>query len=241
VRYGQKINMEQDKCYLHVGAKEVFGEEIDLYPYVNTNKEIFITVKARSIGKSPSKLYVGFCFYDENRTPIYSSYVLRHKSQLTITDVINPSTIIATGNDVEKWRRSRDKILGIYFEGNTNELPNCTYHYTSMDLEHPTAIKIKLSNPLPNNILDNIIRGVTVLMPHYFGGKYNYCAASGVNVPMNNFRNYTGSFKCIEAFGNNNKFMRMGARYARPLFLVNYRQDNTHEVILKDIMVGMKL
>lgn len=233
--------MKQNKCYLFPNSETVFGKEINLDPYINTEREIFLSFDARSIGSELSVLFAGFCFYDENKNIIYSHQVLRYQSPLIIIDIIDLSTIIVSGNATEDWEENKFKILGIYFDGNIDKLPDrVTHKYSEVDREHPTSIKITLDTPLTNKEIGDIIRGVTIVMPHYSGEIYNYCAARGVIVPQK-FRHYSGTLKCSEKWGCDNNYLRIGTRYIKVLFLVNHRGTINSELLIKNVTIGIKL
>ena len=141
----------------------------------------------------------------------------------------------------ETWynsNRSDLKVIGIYFDGNIDRLPDYLINYPAYDTYADN--NIILNEKLPKEIYDKIVPFRTRVMNHYSSSTYDYSAASHVKVD----RQWT-KFEAIYngysiGYGDIKGKFRLGTKSISPFVLANYHQKDEAILEIKNIEITVK-
>ena len=138
----------------------------------------------RSAGKTKSLISFGLKCFRENGTGIEREDINRINEPLLITSINTDNKSLFIHKKPEQWNNKNDshsetysKLIGFYFDGNINHLPDCLLRYNNYDNN-----LIYLKQEIPKEISDKIIPYQTKIMNHNAGNgySYDYSAACGV-------------------------------------------------------------
>lgn len=213
------------------------GEKIPIYP--NTKVELKGTF--RSTGKNLSCLYFGLHCYKKDGTEILSEQVLRVNEPLLITSLSSDSKSFTVHETPKNWFMKKEtqayqRVLGFYYDGNTNRLPDYTTARGSY--ESICDKSIELVSPLPKEVTEKIEIYKTVVMNHFAGGTYDYSVCPGSYVPKEwttYQKDYFG-----ESFEQNIGKFRPETKYIKPFMLINYNQSDDEILEMKDFEFNVK-
>ena len=130
------------------------------------------------------------------------------------------------------------RIIGIYFDGNINRLPDYLVNYPAYDTYADN--NIILNKELPKEIYDKIVPFRTRVMNHYLSSNYDYSAANHVKVD----RQWT-KFEAIYngysiGYGDIKGKFRLGTKSISPFVLANYGQKDEAILEIKNIEITVK-
>ena len=234
IQFNQIITVTGDKC--------LFFQQ--RYP-VTSNSVVELRAEFRSIGNAKSKICFGLDCFKEDGTTITSLETFRMNESLLIISKNSDMMGFTLEKKPETWTNSTDtyyesyrKIIGIYFDGNINHLPD--YLIKSPAYKTYKDKNIFLNEPIPKEIYDKIVCFKTKVMNHYANSTYDYSAANNIEVDTqwtkfeatyNGFSNGYGDIK--------GKF-RLGTKTISPIIIANYRQDSNAVLEIKNIEIIIK-
>lgn len=209
-----------------------------------------------------SRLYFGLAPYDENKVFIGPEKVLRGGNDEVITGFSN--TEINVNRPISGWHGAGviagQRSLGFYYDGDTSKLPGYVWlsypsdtglcstqvsdnYYcpdANMGAYNGTGINgsqiIKLNQPLPFAVTSHITNA-TVVKNHWSGSTYMYSAASNSPVPWT-WENiaYNAGGITGEAWNSPANKFRIGTKYVKLMWLLNYQQSADEEIRFDDIV-----
>lgn len=232
-----------DKVWEASSYKGIFSSA--LVP-IDPSKQYRLSGIFRSTGSVNSKVYFGFLpILDNGTNGTQTPANWFRNGDDGIIQSWNDTTINLT-NSITGWSTSTylgNRLMGFYYDGDASSRPPDTIMYSASygtDRGAYTSISgstINLSYPLPSNITDNLIPGVSVVKNHYNGcGSYLYSVISGALLPQtwNTYSDIsTGDgwtqTQC-EAF-------RPFTRFVRIMMLLNYGQSSTSTIQFDKIIL----
>ena len=236
------MSIQTNEIITVTGDKCLFFQQ--RYP-VTLNSVVELKAEFCSIGNINSKIFFGLNCFKEDGTSITSLETFRMNESLLIISKNNDMMGFTLEKKPETWCNSTDtnselygKIIGIYFDGNINRLPD--YLIKSPAYKTYEDKNIFLNEPIPKEIYDKIICFKTKVMNHYANSTYDYSAAYNVEVDKqwskfeatyNGFSNGYGDIK--------GKF-RLGTKNISPIILANYRQDSNAVLEIKNVEIIIK-
>jgi hypothetical protein len=239
--YGEiNYDLQSDEYFRCIeGNKQFFSKKmIRMKP----NKKYQIDVDLKSIGVLESYVYLCIkCFSSENENSFISSSDANYvENSNFIIGLFSDNQILiadSTGKKLTCWndesKSSHARQAAFYFDGNTDRIPDAT-------LEYITVKDICITfNDLPKIITDRIIIGTTKIRNHYSSGSFVYPFNGKIN------HEWTHISRIISGINKKNvdvpdKF-RNGTQYFKVGLLVNYQQDKTHIIALKNCKISMLL
>jgi len=242
---------KQNKTQLTMMSKQITYEfkgevwELGLFqrlPTTYNHSAIPITLSAefKAVGTVPSTLYFGMAHYKKDGSIIPAHENFRIEEPVTIKSIIN-DTAQYKGFVIDKkpgaWYANSSigyhRALGIYLDGNIDKpadfvLFQCTYDtgptVGAFFMDNDGQVNLNMS--FPDNISAAIVPGVSKLMNHLSSGTYHYCAASGVDVPLDGeWHRYTATL-VGEGWNSPAGKHRIGAVEAGMVIGANYRQKS---------------
>ena len=237
------MSINMDELITIKGYKMIdFQQKFPIYE--STNVEL--KGKFRSLGEDKDKsiIYFGLHCFDEKGKDILSESVNRTRESLLITSINSDLLGFTLDKKPETWNNSSNpkendkKLIGIYYDGNINKLPDYLINYPAYD--NYESNNIKLNTPIPKEIYDKIKPFTTRVMNHYCSSMYDYSAASHVTV-----ENKWTEFKAIyngfsEGYGDIKGKFRPGTKEISPFILANYDQNEKAVLEVKDIELIIK-
>jgi len=113
----------------------------------------------RSAGKTKSKIYFGLKCFKEDGTEISREDINRVDEPILITSINTDNKSLFLHKKPEKWNNQNDsyserysKLIGFYFDGNINHVPDYSLKYKNYENN-----LIHLISEIPKEILDKII------------------------------------------------------------------------------------
>jgi len=214
------------------------------YP-ISENTIVELSGEFRSIGKGNSVLFFGLHCFGENGKDILSEDVYRTKESLLIisknTDMKSltlekkPQT---WHNTTEEYDQKNRKLIGIYYDGNINSLPD--YLIRSPAYETFYCNEIVLNKEIPKEIYDKIEPYKTRVMNHYSSSTFDYSAASGIKVDCQ-WTKFSATYNGFsEGYGDINGKFRPSTKQISPLILANYQQNKDYIMEIKNIELIIK-
>ena len=128
-----------------------------------------------------------------------------------------------------------NRIIGIYFDGNIDRLPDYLINYPAYDTYADN--NIILNKVLPKEIYDKIVPFRTRAMNHYSSSYYDYSAACYAKVD----RQWT-KFEAIYngysiGYGDIKGKFRLGTKKVSPFVLANYEQNEDSILEIRNIEI----
>ena len=199
----------------------------------------------RSAGNQKSKMYFGLHCYKEDGTDIVAQYVYRKDESLLITSKSTDGKSFTLEKKPETWNNSNDsyseknyKVIGIYFDGNINRLPDYLINTPAYDKYIDN--NIVLNKEIPKEINDKIIPFKTRVMNHYDSSTYDYSAACYVEVPEK-WTKYKAVYNGFsKGYGDIIGKFRLGTKKVSPLILPNYQQNNDAILEIRNVEIIVK-
>ena len=193
----------------------------------------------RSAGKTKSLIYFGLKCFRENGTGIEREDINRINEPLLITSINTDNKSLFIHKKPEQWNNKNDshsetysKLIGFYFDGNINHLPDCLLRYNNYDNN-----LIYLKQEIPKEISDKIIPYQTKIMNHNAGNfnSYDYSAACGVYVPeqWTEYKAIYEGFSC--GYGDVKGKFRLGTKIVAPFVICNYKQSEDAILEIRNI------
>jgi len=215
-----------------IGPKELYSEQ--LYE-IFEDSEIELSGEFRSEGSIGSRLFFGLRCYKENKSEIHSRLVWREQDSFVITSINKDGkTLFLNQNKVDTCRQHK-KCIGIYLDGNTNNLPNFLLEYAKIENN-----EIQLIEKMPNDVLNKIKIWISKVIIHYANGTFDYSACGGDIVP-NNWTKYEAKYYGnIQAFNFEKGKLRPETKFISPFILANHYQDNKSILEIKNIQLNIK-
>ena len=210
------------------------------YP-IDENTTVELSGQFRSTGTESSMIYFGLHSFGENGKEILSESINRVKEPLLIISKNTDTKSLILEKKPETWynsNRSDLKVIGIYFDGNIDRLPDYLINYPAYDTYADN--NIILNKVLPKEIYDKIVPFRTRVMNHYSNSVYDYSAASHVKVD----RQWT-KFEAIYngysiGYGDIKGKFRLGTKSISPFVLANYNQKDEAILEIKNIEITVK-
>jgi len=212
------------------------------YP-IDENTTVELSGQFRSTGTESSIIYFGLHSFEENGKEILSDSINRVKEPLLIISKNTDMKSFILEKKPETWHNSINdqsylKIIGIYFDGNIDRLPDYLINYPAYGTYADN--NIILNKELPKEIYDKIVPFRTRVMNHYCSGTYDYSAASHVKVD----RQWT-KFEAIYngysiGYGDIKGKFRLGTKSISPFVLANYGQKDEAILEIKNIEITVK-
>lgn len=228
-----------DKIITITGYKPIlnFKNKYD----VDEDTAIELKGEFRSSGKQKSKMYFGLHCFKEDGTDILCQHVHRTKESLVITSISTDGKSFSLEKKPETWYNSNNsyqKVIGIYFDGNINRLPD--YLIESPAYDKYIDNNIVLNKEIPKEINDKIVPFKTRVMNHYYSGTYDYSAAWGVDVPEK-WTEYKAEYNGFSSgYGDIKGKFRLGTKRVSPLILPNYQQNNDAVLEIRNVEIIVK-
>ena len=138
-------------------------------------------------------------------------------------------------NSTETYDESYRKIIGIYFDGNINRLPD--YLIKSPAYKNYEDKNIILNEAIPKDIFDKIVCFKTKVMNHYANSTYDYSAANGIVVDKH-WTKFEAIYKGFSnGYGDIKGKFRLGTKYISPIIIANYQRDSVTEIKNIEIII----
>ena len=136
-------------------------------------------------------------------------------------------------NTTESYDQKNRKLIGIYYDGNINHLPD--YLIRSPAYETFNNNEIVLNKEIPKEIFDRIQPYKIRVMNHYSSSTYDYSAACEieVNFQWTRFSAIYNGFS--EGYGDIKGKFRPSTKEISPFILANYNQDADAIIEIKNI------
>ena len=218
-------------------------EQLDFQPKypIDENTTVELSGQFRSTGTESSMIYFGLHSFGENGEEIMSESINRVKEPLLIISKNTDTKSLILEKKPETWynsNRSDLKVIGIYFDGNIDRLPDYLVNYPAYDTYADN--NIILNKELPKEIYDKIVPFRTRVMNHYLSSNYDYSAANHVKVD----RQWT-KFEAIYngysiGYGDIKGKFRLGTKSISPFVLANYNQKDEAILEIKNIEITVK-
>ena len=210
------------------------------YP-IDENTTVELSGQFRSTGTESSIIYFGLHSFGENGEEIMSESINRVKEPLLIISKNTDTKSLILEKKPETWynsNRSDLKVIGIYFDGNIDRLPDYLVNYPAYDTYADN--NIILNKVLPKEIYDKIVPFRTRVMNHYSCSAYDYSAASYAKVD----RQWT-KFEAIYngysiGYGDIKGKFRLGTKSISPFVYANYGQKDEAILEIKNIEITVK-
>ena len=198
----------------------------------------------RSAGKIKSKIYFGLKCFKEDGTGIEREDINRVDESLLITSINTDNKSIFLNKKPEKWNNQTDsysqtysKIIGFYFDGNINHLPDHLLKYKNIDNN-----LINLDAEIPKEITQQINPFQSKVMNHNAGNgsSYDYSAACGVDVPEQ-WTEYKAKYEGFShGYGDIKGKFRLGTKIVSPFVICNYKQNEDAILEIRNIEIVIK-
>ena len=212
------------------------------YP-IDENTTVELSGQFRSTGTESSMIYFGLHSFGENGEEILSESINRVKEPLLIISKNTDMKSFILEKKPETWYNSINdqsylKIIGIYFDGNIDRLPDYLINYPAYDTYADN--NIILNKELPKEIYDKIVPFRTRAMNHFSSNAYDYSAACYAKVD----RQWT-KFEAIYngysiGYGDIKGKFRLGTKSISPFVLANYGQKDEAILEIKNIEITVK-
>ena len=198
-----------------------------------------------SVGKTNSIIYFGLHCFREDGKDILCEDINRKKESLLITSVNTDMKGITLEKKPETWNNSTEtndenyyKLIGIYFDGNIDRLPD--YLIKSPAYKTYENNNIILNEEIPQEIYDKIIPFKTRVMNHYYSGTFDYSAACNacVGEQWTEFKAVYNGFS--NGYGDIKGNFRLGTKQISPFILANYHQNNDAVLEIRNIELNIK-
>ena len=210
---------------------------------VDEDTTIELKGEFRSIGKEKSRIYFGLHCFKEDGTDIFAYEVYRTNESLLIKSYDSNEKKLILEKKPETWNNYDDsyseknrKLIGIYFDGNINHLPD--YLIQTPAYHSFTDNNIILNKEIPNDILNKIIPSTTRVMNHYDSSNYDYSAACGAYVPES-WTEYKATYHGFSEYGDLPGKFRLGTKKVSPFILPNNGQNNYAILEVRNIEVNI--
>ena len=145
----------------------------------------------------------------------------------------------------ETWNNSTEtddenyyKLIGIYFDGNIDRLPD--YLIKSPAYKTYENNNIILNKEIPQEIYDKIVPFKTRVMNHYCSMTYDYSAACNdcVGEQWTEFKAVYNGFS--NGYGDIKGNYRLGTKQISPFILANYHQNNDAVLEIRNVELNIK-
>ena len=236
------MSVKIDEIITVTGNKHLnFKQKFPIYE----NTIVELSGEFRSIGISNSILYFGLHCFGENGKDIFSEDVYRTKESLLITSKNTDMKSLTLEkkpqtwyNTTEEYAQKNRKLIGIYYDGIINRLPD--YLIRSPAYEIFDSNEIVLNKEIPKEIFDKIEPYKTRVMNHYSSCTYDYSAASYVKVD-HQWTKFSATYNGFsEGYGDIKGKFRPSTKEISPLILANYDQNEDYIMEIKNIELIIK-
>ena len=236
------MSVKIDEIITVTGNKQLnFKQKFPIYE----NTIVELSGEFRSIGISNSILYFGLHCFGENGKDIFSEDVYRTKESLLITSKNTDMKSLTLEkkpqtwyNTTEEYDQKNRKLIGIYYDGIINRLPD--YLIRSPAYEIFDSNEIVLNKEIPKEIFDKIEPYKTRVMNHYSSCTYDYSAASYVKVD-HQWTKFSATYNGFsEGYGDIKGKFRPSTKEISPLILANYDQNEDYIMEIKNIELIIK-
>ena len=214
---------------------------------INEDTIIHLKGEFRSAGKTKSIVYFGLKCFREDGTEISREDINRIDEPLLITSINTDNKAFFLNKKPEKWNNYNEnyhntynKLIGIYFDGNTNHLPD--YLLKSPAYNNYNSNCINLCNEIPRNIIDKIIPFQTKVMNHNRGNGYSfdYSVICGEAIPEQ-WKEYSSTYEGFsEGYGDIKGKFRLGTKQVQPFIICNYGQNGDAILEIRNIEIIVK-
>lgn len=213
------------------------------------NEDTIIELKGefRSAGKNKSIVYFGLKCFREDGIEITREDINRTDESLLITSINTDNKAFSLHKKPETWNNKNDslnntynKLIGIYFDGNTNHLPD--YLLKSPAYNNYDNNCINLCNEIPKNIVDKIIPFKTKVMNHNSGNgcSFDYSVILGETIPEQ-WKEYSATYEGFsQGYGDIKGKFRLGTKQVQPFIICNYGQNEDAILEIRNIEIIVK-
>ncbi|MGI6612334.1 MAG: IPT/TIG domain-containing protein [Candidatus Nanosyncoccaceae bacterium] len=225
--------------------------------YIPINPDLTYTLNGRfkSVGVGgESRIYFGL--YPS--TKLYNQYSAHSRREYlafgdtaTISNYDDLTITVQPSADLSTWNQggvdvSHRRLVGFYFDGQTNKLPDFIIRPQGMVLSdvdpaqgaYSTAsgTTINLNVPIPPEVQTKIIAGTTKIKNHADGAAYLYAAAYNSLVPTSSYANFSGA---VTGTNTNliiaHNLFPYETNWAKIGLILNYNQDENFTTNFDDI------
>ncbi len=225
---------EGDYAFYETGGKTVTGSQ---YIPIDMNSEYVLSGMLKSNGSGGlSRLYYGFVPYDKNKQQITNEQVnVRSNTQTTLyEDIVSTDKIVKIPDCLSWYVLSHARmVFNIDDSGNYADLPN-------RDMSNQGIIRVQNMGDyceieFSTTVGKTYPAGTKVRM-HISGSSFMYSAASSSYIPTTWTKRSTSvmSGEYLSGASYSGAFWH-GTRYVRLLFLINYQQDSTYQLLFDNL------
>ena len=236
------MSVKIDEIMTVIGNKQLdFKQKFPIYE----NSTVELSGEFRSIGKTNSIIYFGLHCLRENGKDIFSEDVYRTKESLLIISKNTDMKSLTLEKKPETWYNTTEeydqknrKLIGIYYDGNINRLPD--YLISSPAYKTFEKNEIVLNKEIPKEIFDKIEPYKTRVMNHYSNSTYDYSAASNIelNFQWTKFSATYNGFS--QGYGDIKGKFRPCTKEISPFIRANYGQNEDAILEIKNIELIIK-
>ena len=211
---------------------------------IDTTRIYRISGELKSIGQTPSLVYLGLMPLDEDLEFIQPWHVLRQGNPTRIASIgegLGGQIEIQTTEELSGWNAATvpgyHRMIGFYLDGDTTKRPDYIHTGIITALTSPqvgaysslSGNTIVLNGALPEGFMEELLQSPeAVILNHFSGGTYIYTAAAAVSVGTE-WTRFEGLIT-DEQFNNTNNQFRPDTKWAKISLLANYQQDESAQL-----------